>query len=139
MKNLFVPLELMLKLEEKGFMEDCICGYNKGGRLVSKISIRSGEDCSWVWERYDDSETRAATWQQVVDWFREKHGIIIRNDFCVMSCTYNPLEKHFKFKLLKAKGNWIDNAMSEQHRNKSYNNYYEGLSFYIEQALTLIP
>ena len=79
MKHLFVPYELMLGLEAKGFAEDCICGYNRSQTLVSKVSHSQGKDCECKWNNHDDFELRAATWSQVVDWFREKHDIDIHH------------------------------------------------------------
>jgi hypothetical protein len=77
MKNLFVPKEIMTELEKKGFAEDCICGYNKSGTLISKVSYSSGRDCECKWGKDDVGTIRAATWMQIIDWFRDVKEIKI--------------------------------------------------------------
>lgn len=81
----------------------------------------------------------APLYQQVVDWFREKHRIIIRHDQHVDSWgTYDPLEKYFQFALIKVDGNGCSNAFHSKDRGKSFDSYYEAFDFAIEEALKLI-
>jgi len=77
MKKHFCDYKLSLKLEEIGFKEDCICSYNKSGTLMSKVSYSSGKDCECRWGKDDEGDCRAPLWQQVIDWFREKHNLSI--------------------------------------------------------------
>ena len=78
LKHLFVPYELAVKLKEKGFNEDCF-GYYSGdnpyGELPNKLNIIK---CKQQ-ESIDDLAGRclAPIYQQVVDWFREKHNLHI--------------------------------------------------------------
>jgi len=91
MKHLFVPIELMKKLEEKGFAEDCICGYTRtsSAKLCSKVITTSEADCSCEWDQYD-SEVRAATWGQAIDWFRDIKQIkIVENSHSVTSFDWS--------------------------------------------------
>ena len=121
MKELFIPKELMEQLEAKGFAEDCICGYTPTGRLRSKVTSVSQEDCNCIWDKYDN-EVRAATWQQVVDWFREKHGITIyASDRISMK-------------------DWCGTMLQQGQSLKFYpkETYYEALTKIIEEALKLI-
>jgi len=76
MKHLFVPYKLALKLKEKGFKEECICGYNSFKLLTSKVSYSTGNDCECRWDDRYDTDVRAPLYQQVIDWF-DKKGIHI--------------------------------------------------------------
>ena len=72
MKKQFATYEIALKLKELGFNEECFGyyhineGYTKGYAFCYSENTRTS-DCSVL----------APLWQQVIDWFREKHGIII--------------------------------------------------------------
>lgn len=69
MKHLFIPYELALIAKEKGFDEPCLGLYHKDGMfVVEKTESHNqyyGQICS------------APLYQQIVDWFREKHNISI--------------------------------------------------------------
>ncbi len=69
MKHLFVPYELALLAKEKGFDEECLGCYSKHENEYLRYLMF--HDCS------SNSETRlrAPLYQQLVDWFRETHGI----------------------------------------------------------------
>lgn len=71
MKHLFVSYEIAKALEELGFDEPCFGwftdNYLRIGGVVELKHVQ-GED-----------ETLAPTYQQVVDWFREKREIIIES------------------------------------------------------------
>lgn len=82
MKELFVPYELALLAKEKGFNKRCLGVYNDTNEEKIKFSI----DSDGI--RNDDilgghhniqgfSHTTAPLYQQLVDWFREKHSIEI--------------------------------------------------------------
>jgi hypothetical protein len=75
MKNLFVPYELAVKLKEKGFDEPVLCYYNREHNLTSNISPKDwhlnlpysvSEDC-----------VKAPIYQQIVDWFLDKHNMYL--------------------------------------------------------------
>ena len=77
MKHLFIPYELALIAKEKGFNEDCLAYYQDEGNLVCCDTNQvKGEFIPYKEQRDDDSAT-APLYQQIVDWFREKHNILI--------------------------------------------------------------
>jgi hypothetical protein len=86
MKHLFIPYELALKLKEKGFNEPCF-GFYIQGVLHPKLP---------------DSTTillHAPLYQQVIDWFREKHDIFIspenRNEHLIVRGWNRKTCEHF--------------------------------------------
>lgn len=78
MKDLFVPYEIALKLKEKGFDESCLRCYDNGKLMEFRdfrtIAFTAGEVQP---ENLTGGLVAAPLYQQVTDWFREKHGIII--------------------------------------------------------------
>jgi len=77
MKEQFVPYEIALKLNEKGFNEECLGLYNLTVMYDSKIS-QPGEWFKITGPIKNHNEidfVKAPLWQQVIDWFREKHDI----------------------------------------------------------------
>lgn len=67
MEKQFVTYEIALKLNKLGFNEECL-GYFRNNTK----SFHLGEDT-----RVQKDSVLAPLWQQVVDWFREKHNIHI--------------------------------------------------------------
>ena len=87
----FCSYEIALALKELGFDEPCIARFNSDGNFIilrqtatsdmSLVStIKNSEDITLF---IGDVVTPicAPLWQQVVDWFRETHGIHIDLDF----------------------------------------------------------
>lgn len=74
MKRQFVTYDIALKLKELGFNEECIGFYylyeSKEHFLISTVYNTNSS-----WE--DKISMSAPLWQQVVDWLREKHDIVI--------------------------------------------------------------
>lgn len=64
MKNLFIPYPLAVLAKEKGFKEKCIATYD----VNKKIELH---DYSII----GISILSAPLYQQIIDWFREKHDI----------------------------------------------------------------
>jgi len=133
MKEQFVPYEIAKKLEEKGFDEECLAGYyvfggNKeqgGDEQTEPELFMDGYDID-----YREAELNmhayyycdAPLWQQVVDWFREKHGITIyASDRISMK-------------------DWCGTMLQQGQSLKFYpkETYYEALTKIIEEALKLI-
>jgi hypothetical protein len=73
MKKLFVPYELALKLNELGFNEECVCGYDISQKIRGKLA-QSNKGSYISWDKYDH-DTPAPTFQQVIDWFRTEHNL----------------------------------------------------------------
>lgn len=79
MKHLFVPYAIALTLKEKGFDEPCF-GFNyvyfKGDNVELKIEPNERTNAYFI--KADAKECcLAPVYQQVVDWFRDKHSIYI--------------------------------------------------------------
>lgn len=122
MKHLFVPYELALKLKEKGFDEKCFGFYRDEGNLQFwniTYNCRSNSDCVKIYDSDDGFGCTSPLYQQVIDWFREKHNIFI----------------------------WVEKGDSFFHafikiKNKKEripsSTYYEALNKAIEEALKLI-
>ena len=70
MKEQFVTYEIALKLKELGFDEQCLMYFDK-------------EELNYCPHWFNNSslipngDISAPLWQQVIDWFREKHDITI--------------------------------------------------------------
>lgn len=74
MKELFVNYEIAKQLKEKGFAEECLAYYHIAFGLTVERKVK--ENLSGT-----GTETLAPLYQQVVDWFREKHKIHIEMSY----------------------------------------------------------
>ena len=119
MNKLFLPFELATKLKEKGFAEDCLGFFTKEGKLV--ISVLGATS---------DVETPTPLYQQVIDWFDEKHRIRIY--------TKPTVGGNFTYGVYT----WLGGAAGwEQHTGiveKSFNTNNEAMEYAIEKSLELI-
>lgn len=71
MKHLFVPYELAVIAKEKGFSERCFGSWEERlGNIF--LSMDKDEIDGWC-----EQKCVAPLYCQLVDWFREKHGIEI--------------------------------------------------------------
>ena len=93
MEEQFVTYEIALKLKELGFNEKCLASYytddernyDKGDIYDCRRKLSSSIDFDPFKEEFDNfyinsNETyyvSAPLWQQVIDWFREKHNMYI--------------------------------------------------------------
>ena len=93
MKEQFVTYEIALKLKELGFNKPCLASYYtddernyaKDGTYDCRQKISSSIDFDPFKEEFDNfyinsNETyyvSAPLWQQVIDWFKEKHNMYI--------------------------------------------------------------
>ena len=64
MKKLFAPYELAVLAKEKEFNEDCLAAYSFHSKEIIGIGVYT-----------NNGQLLAPLYQQLVDWFREKHGI----------------------------------------------------------------
>ena len=128
MKHLFVPNDIAKKLKEKMFDEPCLAYYS-GSDLEDKtlytfttFSIGSSIHRNGI-EGFDKSYTFSAPiHQQVVDWLRDKHNIVIESTTWVEVTTW-----------------MIRNRMSnETVWNSAIKDYYEGYNKAISEALNRI-
>ena len=75
MKSQFVPYEIALALKELGFDEPCIAWYNP--KILAKFGYWHQEKNIWRNTECYANYITAPLYQQVEQWFREKHQIII--------------------------------------------------------------
>lgn len=76
MEKLFVPYELAVKLKEKGFDEKCIGYIMPTGKTWLFELMPLDKNCLELNPKYAGG-ILSPLYQQVVDWFREKQGIVI--------------------------------------------------------------
>ncbi len=69
MKHLFIPHELALLAKEKGFNEECLCGFNSDGKLIY------GEQFY-----YEYIVLNAPTYDQILNWLDSK-GVFVSNSY----------------------------------------------------------
>ena len=126
MSELFVSYDLALQLKEKGFKRQLDIAGNLTGYNLSRENKRISYYHVHTQFPSDKEFLYAPLYQQVIDWFREKHGIHFDIDwglgwgygFITVGCIVDLPNKYYE-------GNpqW---------------NYYEALTKAIEQALKLI-
>lgn len=124
MKHLFVPYDIARQLKEKGFNKECFGIYGNNKDLIL--------DDEWLYstnvETMSETENPTAPlYQQVIDWFREKHGIMVYADYA--------FENKGKFfgAYCGLNGKYSDTEITDKQ-----NSYYEALTKAIEAALKLI-
>jgi hypothetical protein len=117
MKHLFVTYKIAKQLKEKGFVEECFGYYN--GRLLQINGMEILHELS-----LSDINTDAPLYQQVVDWFREKHKLFIE-----VRCWNNL----YSFALIK-----VDDMTYHFDSDTERTGYYLTLQDAILEALKLI-
>ena len=130
MEKYLIPFELAKNLKAKGFDEICLRYY-----LKNKNIIINGCDKFHEGFNYNTIETRisAPMYQQVVDWFREKHNIEL---YCP---NYYKNSKDYKPEYeSRVNGKQLSNEFSSSSSVILSNTYYEALNKAIEYSLTLI-
>lgn len=116
MKHLFVPYEIALKLKEKGFDEPCFKVYDNQSFLQEEE----------VMDELKLEKILAPLYQQVIDWFREKHNLLI---YAV------PFKDHAADVNDPLEWNW---TIHNKDVGRGLNDYYEALTKAIREALKLI-
>lgn len=137
MKHLFVSYALALILKQKGFDESCFSAYRNedGEELLLPIGKWFNSDSCG----YNSHYCSAPVYQQVVDWFREKHNIHIdnNNNYSLESywwkngkgCGFKEKERIKKYAYYINRGDF---------QTKYYAKQYDALNEAILKALTLI-
>jgi hypothetical protein len=81
MKEQFCNYDIALKLKELGFDEPCIAFFNTSSITSLCFCDVFGFVIEHEGDEYiknsDEYKVAAPMWQQTIDWFREKHGLII--------------------------------------------------------------
>jgi len=118
MKHLFVPYELALKLKEKGFDEYCLRTQWDFDITQSRVNIG------------------LPLYQQVIDWFRESHGIMIA---CVEDTV--PTDKGWRkglYSYIEFMEGYTNKIKGSDRDSFSGDDYYHLLTKAIEEAIKLI-
>lgn len=123
MKNLFVPYIIAKQLKELGYNEPSLMVYYGMGTshpedkmyIPSAFGKIKNTDLINFPEQhiYNEGQITAPLYQQVVDWFREEHGVVIH--------------------VFKSENGWrytLGVGLFEK-----YNNYYDALNAGIEEAV----
>lgn len=132
MKHLFIPYELAVISKEKGFDEMCLAYYNELGNNnengpFGKPNISEITNIYGGYQTDLKSKLTAAPLsQQIIDWFREKHGI------------------HIKIELEAGKSNYYWGEINYFSKKtglscKTHTDYYSALNAAITEAFKLIP
>jgi hypothetical protein len=141
MKDLFIPYELALIAKEKGFNEFCFGGYfydREGARLLDWPEhglMFFGQINS---EQTEPENCSAPLFQQIVDWFRNEHKIVLEmlhggrhsTDFTYWGCKI--------FKPSNGLQTYINNPDLTKNNDLQSYSYYEALNKAIEEAFKLI-
>ena len=120
MNEQFVPYEIAIKLEEKGFNDVCLGFYRND---TQKLLVNN----TFADRAYYEGRVpliQAPLWQQVIDWLRDNHNIDI---------FIEPGGKP-KMYAVFVDGDWI----YENTKNRMLYSYKEARQAAIEHALTLI-
>jgi hypothetical protein len=127
----FLAYEIAKKLKEQGFNEPCLMVYYgegtgsaETGQPKDKLYLPSGfgkvknsDLKNYPKQRiYHEGQVAAPLYQQVIDWFREQHGVFINVDW------REYIGWHYKFN----GGNLIQNKFAT---------YYDALNAGIEEAV----
>lgn len=124
MKNLFVPYKIALQLKEKGFNEECI-GYwwDKNWMRDTQKEVKEVHHLSLPTNHNKlPSRVSSILYQQVIDWFREKHNIMLE-------LHWQEGTQNYSFCYGYKAGKWFF--------PKETSNYYQSLNKAIEEALKL--
>jgi hypothetical protein len=116
MNEQFVPYEIALKLKEKGFDDKCIAYYTADTHQLSLVH-GYGElmFADYVYLGNVVKCVPCPLYQQVFQWFREKHGIV-----CTIILGQNPQNYYPEFSILKE-----HKTFSHKHDMKMWFDSYE--------------
>jgi hypothetical protein len=132
MKHLFIRYETGIPTlaKEKGFDEPCLAGYLPNGEFCepdNELNVFRNRNRS-------GGEISAPLYQQIVDWFREKHNIDLwANPYMTKNKMgdYHLPDESYSFFLFK------DGVMITD--GVDFLEYYDALNRAIEEAFKLIP
>lgn len=127
MNNLFIPYELAVTAKEKGFSELCITCYDfNTHELINPIHDKFIPSCRNGEVGIIGLNITAPLYQQIVDWFREKHKIKFNFNTEVSD------DQMIEFTHL-TEDEWIGYTITIQKKS-----YYEAFDKAIEEAFKLI-
>lgn len=130
MENLFIPYELAKLAKEKGYwgygFGQWVCRETWNMKLkifeMKYVLDRFGRNKSLY---YKADECAAPVYQQIIDWFREKHTVVIWISFNQDSCKYE-----YQGLSNISKNPWFTDC--------GFVSYHEAIDKAIEEALKLI-
>jgi len=124
MKNLFIPYELAVIAKEKGFNEPCFGFYTEEYKelIFSQPKIHLSNSLP-------TKPLNAPMYQQIVDWFREKHNIEV---------SVKSWKNEGDGKVIYVYSNKILGLPSTFRFDFKSELYYETLNKAIEEAFNLI-
>lgn len=121
MKNLFVPYEIALLAKKNGFNEGCLAIYDSFDNGLHTWRVND----TLVKPSDIPNSIVAPIYQQLIDWFRIEHDILI----WVETATYVNM---FNYRY------YIETYDNKAEGMKT-NNYYEALNDAIKKAFKMIP
>lgn len=144
MKHLFIPYELAIIAKEKRFDEPCFATYYKNNQELHGLVLRDIEDTSancldyhWENKNVHESVICAPLYQQIVDWFREKHKI----EFYILS-TIRFEKKRYYYSAIHIKTDSNEKEVASMNIITSiedtFIDFYLAFNKAIEEAFKLI-
>lgn len=130
MKKLFISYELAEQLKIKGFNEPCIAFYSIEKKEL--LTVHQFSNFEFNFGTNDDNKfltikvVACPLYQQVIDWFREKHNMHI-NPMSIINFE----EDEYRVEIEWDKG-------KKSYITKTYNNYYEPLNNAIQKAINIL-
>lgn len=134
MKHLFLPYNLALKLKEKGFNEPCISFYHENNKL-NLFNLTNDYSDKFSVIRNTSGIVTAPIFQQVVDWFIDKHFIYINTKLDSYREPYKLVPQIQKMELTRT---YVEFEKYYGHFDNTTKGNYEALKKAIEEALKLI-
>jgi len=125
MNKLFVPYKIALALKELGFNERCLSRFPK---ITTEYAIRDNLDvneCLLI-GGYKPVDIPGPLYQQVIDWFREKHDIHIIIDY-----YYDGTKWRYKI-------DYINSIIYDDVEMDGFQSYYKALNSAINKVIELI-
>ena len=123
MIHLFVPYELAVKLKEKGFSDRCLAYFSDG---LINYTLAFQTDVT-------DKIILAPLYQQVIDWFRETHNLVIN---VYANASGYCFEFHDSAK--RGGSHRYDSDMTGPNDSGCWDEYYDAKQASIEEAINHI-
>lgn len=141
MKHLFIPYELALKAKEAGFKEPCMAIYRTDFADRTQAFQFMGENMFTATRNSNpilaEQSFTAPLYQQIIDWFRDKHGLVISISPGYSAKWYN-VSTYGITKNGKAISKQMEDIFFGGVMDMEAKTYYDALNKAIEQAFTLI-
>ncbi len=134
----FVNINLSRSLKNKGFDKECLACYDANGIITSY----SSDILKFVNYNSIGDVVSAPTYQEVIDWFRNKHNLLLSSTPFIQSQFDERKPKFYSNIIL-----WMDPKTYEKeerlsyfiHEGKNtYVDYYDALNEAIVEAIKLI-